>query len=126
MSSKYTAEALSAYEDIKAAGGPIMFYHEGAAEIDEATDTQIPGVPEFHSHIALIETASPMGGDTFETGKRVRTNSRKLTVPAYKLPVMPVVGYTVLFAGDAWSVDSVAPLAPDGGDPILYVLLVTR
>lgn len=122
----YADDARSAYDDIRASGGPIIITREGTVVVNEAEDTQTPGVPEAYPHYAIILTATLGPGDTFESGLSVRTNSRKLIVPSYKLAITPVVGDSVIFSGEIWSIRSVDPLAPHGGKPIMFTLMVTR
>lgn len=122
----YANDAKNVYNDIRRSGGPIIILRSGVPVVDEATDTQVPGVPEAYPHYALILTA-PLGpGDTFQSGLAIRTNSRKLIVPSHKLPITPVVGDNVIFSGDQWETVSVDPLAPHGGKAIMFTVMVTR
>jgi hypothetical protein len=122
----YADDARSAYNDIRSSGGPIIITREGTVVVNESEDSQTPGIPEAYPHWALILSAPLGGGDTFESGSRVRNNSRKLIVPSFKLDIVPVSGDKVVFEGFEWEIKSVDPLAPHGGKAIIYTVMVTR
>ncbi len=126
MSQEYLADQRDAHQEILESGGMATITWETTtpptpAQVDAG---QAATVTSGSGKIAM--TVFPlsrrfMAADTFEAQRLIFQHSRRFIMSAYKTPTVPKVGDRIVgWEKTNWTIDSIAPLMPDGEHPILY------
>lgn len=129
----YAAQTSGALRVMKAKGVPLVMKRTSASAHDpvEQTSTGVGNTEQPIQAVVLPAADGVFGDAMFRTQSLVRRDQRKLLV-AGKAPdgaaldFEPMSGYTIEFENAPWTINAVARLAPDGGDPILFTVEVSR
>lgn len=119
----YAAERQSAYNDIKAAGGPVSITRTVPGAYDPVADTRTGDGEVTEAGVALQVDPNRT---RYADGALVSLTEATLLIAAQGFTREPLEGDRVTWRGAVWEVVGGNVLAPDGGDPILFRVTVAR
>lgn len=130
MANTYAADARSAYADLKADGGPIVFTVQLTAPVpDPVTGTWTPGTTRSLATYALQLEDDPE--QLAQLAARGVSVDNPVTVMAASISdtgeaVRPTSGMPFTWGGDQCSVKSAEALDPSGSEPIYWMVIGNR